>query len=83
MNPRVLGRNFASAEVYVPAHRLLAQADGPGHMDECVQGVAAQPAIDSRFNTSALQKACRVLRLHYKDAELGDTLIHCTHALSL
>jgi hypothetical protein len=72
---KVLKGHFGSADLYIPHLDLIIAVDGPHHMEEAIYTtpLAQQQRIDSEFNDECVRQRRRLLRLHYKDINLGLT----------
>lgn len=58
----------SSADVWVPALKLIIMVDGEFHFKDHFKTTAeAQKDIDKRFNSAAVQQGMTVLRLHHRD----------------
>jgi hypothetical protein len=72
---KVLRGHFGSADLYIPHLNLIIAVDGPHHMEEAIYTttLAQQQKIDSEFNVECVRQRRRLLRLHYRDINLGLT----------
>lgn len=82
--PKVAGARHGSVDIFLPQPNLIIAVDGPSHMEEACKSVSlgAQHLIDRAFDDACMSGGRRLLRLHYRDIELGDAWVYVQHALA-